>query len=167
MSAQWAPRPTRRWILLKADVSEGGGGWSDSQIIKALETSASMVSPRAQATVEEGFEAVLDRRQWAEPAVARIFDGEKEAKLIARACSCHRRGSRQFRRNAPGLDRRNGCCHQHGAPLWPLAARSTSPTRPSAPCASDGVSGWGASAKMHLQLIGAIAAMLLFSIGAI
>jgi hypothetical protein len=37
--------------------------------------------------VEEGFEAVLNRKQRATPAVARIFDGEKEAKLIALACS--------------------------------------------------------------------------------
>jgi Homeodomain-like domain len=37
--------------------------------------------------VEEGFEAVLSRKQRARPAVARIFDGEKEAKLIALACS--------------------------------------------------------------------------------
>ena len=34
-----------------------------------------------------GFEAVLSRKQRATPAVARIFDGEKEAKLIALACS--------------------------------------------------------------------------------
>src|SRR5258706_12457454 len=37
--------------------------------------------------VEEGFEAVLSRKQRAVPAVPRIFDGEKEAKLIALACS--------------------------------------------------------------------------------
>src|SRR6266576_2410860 len=37
--------------------------------------------------VEEGFEAVLSRKQRATPGVARIFDGEKEAKLIALACS--------------------------------------------------------------------------------
>ena len=37
--------------------------------------------------VEEGFEAVLSRKQRAMPAVARIFDGEREAKLIALACS--------------------------------------------------------------------------------
>jgi len=37
--------------------------------------------------VEEGFEAVLRRKQRATPAVARIFDGEREAKLIALACS--------------------------------------------------------------------------------
>ena len=37
--------------------------------------------------VEEGFEAVLSRKPRAMPAVTRIFDGEKEAKLIALACS--------------------------------------------------------------------------------
>src|SRR5262245_65923996 len=37
--------------------------------------------------VEEGVEAVLSRKQRATPAVCRIFDGEKEAKLIALACS--------------------------------------------------------------------------------
>ena len=37
--------------------------------------------------VEEGFEAVLSRKQRTTPAVPRIFDGEKEAKLIALACS--------------------------------------------------------------------------------
>ena len=37
--------------------------------------------------MEEGFEAVLSCKQRATPGVARIFDGEKEAKLIALACS--------------------------------------------------------------------------------
>ena len=74
-------------ILLKADVSEGGAGWSDSRIVGALDTSTSMVYRVRQQLVEEGLEAVLSRKQRATPAVARIFDGEKEAKLIALACS--------------------------------------------------------------------------------
>ena len=74
-------------ILLKADVSRQGEGWSDSQIIKALNTSVSMVYRVRQQLVEEGFEAVLSRKQRATPAVPRIFDGEKEAKLITLACS--------------------------------------------------------------------------------
>jgi len=37
--------------------------------------------------VENGIEAVLSRKQRATPAVPRIFDGEKEARLIALACS--------------------------------------------------------------------------------
>jgi transposase len=82
-----AQRMLKARILLKADVSEAGEGWSDSRIIKALDTSVSMVYRVRKQLAEEGFEAVLSRKQRATPAVARIFDGEKEAKLIALACS--------------------------------------------------------------------------------
>src|SRR6266403_5808655 len=82
-----AQRLLKARILLKADVSEAGEGWSDSRIIKALDTSVSMVYRVRKQLVDEGFEAVLSRKQRATPAVARIFDGEKEAKLIALACS--------------------------------------------------------------------------------
>ena len=37
--------------------------------------------------VEEGLEAVLSRKAPPRPSVPRIFDGEKEARLIALACS--------------------------------------------------------------------------------
>ena len=82
-----AQRMLKARILLKADVSEAGEGWSDSRIIKALDTSVSMVYRVRKQLAEEGFEAVLNRKQRATPAVARIFDGEKKAKLIALACS--------------------------------------------------------------------------------
>ena len=82
-----ARRLLKARILLKADISEAGEGWSDSRIIKALETSVSMVYRVRKQLVEEGFEAVLSRKQRATPAVPAIFDGEKEAKLIALACS--------------------------------------------------------------------------------
>ena len=82
-----AKRLLKARILLKADVSERGEGWSDSRIIDALDTSPSMVYRVRRQLVEEGFEAVLGRKQRATPAVAPIFDGEKEAKLIALACS--------------------------------------------------------------------------------
>jgi transposase len=82
-----AQRLLKARILLKTDVSDAGEGWSDSRIIKALETSASMVYRARKQLAEEGFEAVLSRKQRGTPAVARIFDGEKEAKLIALACS--------------------------------------------------------------------------------
>ena len=74
-------------ILLKADVGKGGEGWSDGRIIEALGTSASMLYRVRKQLVEEGFESVLSRKQRATPAVPRIFDGEREAKLIALACS--------------------------------------------------------------------------------
>ena len=74
-------------ILLKADVSEAGEGWSDSRILEALETSVSMVYRVRRQLVEEGLEAVLSRKAPARPSVPRIFDGEKEARLTALACS--------------------------------------------------------------------------------
>src|SRR5207302_2165772 len=87
-----ARRVLKARILLKADVSEAGKGWSDNRIIEALETSASMVYRVRKQLVEEGFEAVLSRKVRATPAIAKIFDGEKEAKLIALACSEAPRG---------------------------------------------------------------------------
>jgi transposase len=82
-----ARRLLKARILLKADVSEAGEGWSDSRIIEALDASASMVYRVRKQLVEEGLDAVLSRKQRATPAVSPIFDGEKEAKLIALACS--------------------------------------------------------------------------------
>jgi hypothetical protein len=82
-----AQRLVKARILLKADASDAGEGWSDSRIVRALETSPSMVYRVRKQLVEEGFEAVLSRKPRATPAVPRIFDGEKEAKLIALACS--------------------------------------------------------------------------------
>ena len=82
-----AQRLLKARILLKADVSDAGEGWSDSRIIKALDSSPSMVYRVRKQLVEEGFAAVLRRKQRATPAVPLIFDGEKEAKLIALACS--------------------------------------------------------------------------------
>lgn len=82
-----ARRLLKARILLKADVAEGRDGWSDSKIVEALETNALMVYRVRKQLVEEGFEAVLRRKPRARPAVPAIFDGEKEAKLIALACS--------------------------------------------------------------------------------
>ena len=49
-------------ILLKADASEAGEGWSDSQIAAALDTSIDTVARTRQQLVEEGFEDVLTRK---------------------------------------------------------------------------------------------------------
>ena len=82
-----AQRLLKARILLKADVSEAGKGWSDNRIIDALETSPSMVYRVRKQLVEEGVAAALRRKPRANPARPRIFDGETEAKLIALACS--------------------------------------------------------------------------------
>jgi hypothetical protein len=87
-----ARRLLKARILLKADASTAGEGWSDSRIIEALETSPSMVYRVRKQLVEEGLDAALSRKPRARPAVEPIFDGETEAKLIALACSAPPRG---------------------------------------------------------------------------
>jgi transcriptional regulator len=77
---------TKARILLKADVSEAGEGWSDSRIAEALDTSVANVERTRRQLVAEGFEAVLTRKHNPNSARARIFDGAAEAKLIALAC---------------------------------------------------------------------------------
>jgi transposase len=82
-----AQRLLKARILLKADASDAGEGWSDGEIIEALDTSVSMVYRVRKQLVEEGLDAVLGRKQRMAPPVAPIFDGETEARLIALACS--------------------------------------------------------------------------------
>jgi hypothetical protein len=77
---------TKARILLKADVSDAGEGWSDGKIAAALDTSIANVERTRRRLVEEGFEAVLSRKYNPNSAPRRIFDGVAEAKLIALAC---------------------------------------------------------------------------------
>ena len=79
-------------ILLKADASDGGEGWSDSQIAAALETSVDTVARTRQRLVEEGLAAALTRKHSPNSARRRIFDGAAEARLIALACSTPSKG---------------------------------------------------------------------------
>ncbi|HXP45883.1 MAG TPA: helix-turn-helix domain-containing protein [Terriglobales bacterium] len=74
-------------ILLKADASEAGEGWSDSRIAAALDSSVPTIARTRQQLVEEGFESVLTRKHSPASARPRIFDGAAEAKLIALVCS--------------------------------------------------------------------------------
>jgi len=77
---------TKARILLKADVSEAGEGWSDSQIAVALDVGIATVQRTRRQLVEEGFESVLTRKYNPNSARPRIFDGAAEAKLIALTC---------------------------------------------------------------------------------
>src|ERR1035437_7420593 len=84
-SAAWQQLKAR--ILLKADVSKGGSGWTDAQIAEALGTSTNTCEQVRRQYVEEGVEGVLSRKKRATPPVEPIFDGAKEARLIQLACS--------------------------------------------------------------------------------
>jgi hypothetical protein len=74
-------------ILLKANVSKGGSGWSDARISEALGTYTNMCEQVRRQYVEEGLEGVLSRKKRVTPPTPAIFDGEKEARLIQLACS--------------------------------------------------------------------------------
>ena len=57
---------TKARILLKADVSEAGEGWSDGKIADALDTSVANVERTRRQLVEEGFDADRGGRRLAE-----------------------------------------------------------------------------------------------------
>jgi transposase len=76
----------RAQILLKADVSEGGPGWTDARIAEAFDVGLSTVHRQRQRLVEEGLGAALARKP-SRQARPRKLDGEKEARLIAVACA--------------------------------------------------------------------------------
>src|SRR5258708_29591442 len=78
---------TKARILLKADVSEAGEGWSDSAISAALDTSINNIGRTRGRLVEEGMAAALTRKYNPNSARPRICDGAAEAKLIALTCS--------------------------------------------------------------------------------
>jgi transposase len=73
-------------ILLKADTSTTGSGWSDEQIAEALDVSVSSVARVRKRLVEEGLDAALNQRGSRQPR-PRLLDGEQEARLLALACS--------------------------------------------------------------------------------
>ncbi len=74
-------------ILLKADQAEGGPSWLDAQIVDALDTNLIMVMRTREKLVTEGLDAVLNRKKRETPPTPPIFDGERQAKLTALACS--------------------------------------------------------------------------------
>ena len=71
----------RAQILRQAD--EGGAHWSDQQIAEAYHCRIQTVEKIRRRFVEEGFQQVLDGKQRATPAVAKLLNGEQEARIIA------------------------------------------------------------------------------------
>jgi transposase len=73
-------------VLLKADVSAAGAGWTDQQIVEALGIGERTVQAIRQRCVEEGLDAALERKKQCRPSRQRILDGAKEARLVALCC---------------------------------------------------------------------------------
>jgi transposase len=73
-------------ILLKADINEQKGGWTDRQIGESLDIGHATIERVRQRFVEQGLESALNRQEQKNRR-PKIIDGEKEAYLIALACS--------------------------------------------------------------------------------
>jgi hypothetical protein len=77
---------TQARILLQAEQSPHGPAWPDAHICQALHVGRMTVERTRQAGVEVGLEAALNRQKRVRPG-HQTFAGEKEAPLIALACS--------------------------------------------------------------------------------
>jgi transposase len=73
-------------ILLKADASPAGPGWTDDQIQEAVDVSHSTIVRVRKTFVEAGVEAAIRPRK-PQAVRPRKVDGVLEARLIALACS--------------------------------------------------------------------------------
>ena len=74
-------------ILLKADTGEFGPAYTDKQIKEAVEVSISTIERTRKTFVLEGLKASLTPKKRSDTSRPQKFDGEKEAHLIALACS--------------------------------------------------------------------------------
>jgi hypothetical protein len=73
-------------ILLAVDESEDGAKAADAEASRMFGVSVRAIESLRERFVLEGFEAALERKKRERPSVERMFDGEREAKLIAIAC---------------------------------------------------------------------------------
>jgi Homeodomain-like domain len=73
-------------ILLAVDESEGGRKLKDAEASSALGVAVRSIESLRKRFVEEGLDAALERKKQVRPRVESMFDGEKEARLIALAC---------------------------------------------------------------------------------
>ena len=73
-------------VLLAVDEADGGRKLKDEEVGQTLGIAVRSIETLRRRFVEEGLEACLARKKQERPSIEPIFDGEKEAKLIAVAC---------------------------------------------------------------------------------
>jgi transposase len=73
-------------ILLAVDESEAGSKMTDVEAARAFNVGVRSIELLRKRLVEEGLDAALERKKQVRPSVEKMFDGEKEARLIAIAC---------------------------------------------------------------------------------
>ncbi len=81
-----ARRLTHARILLKADQSDAGPGWTDAMIAGALDVHPATVARVRQQYVSTGLDAALTPKP-PDRAYRRKLDGAQEARLVTLACS--------------------------------------------------------------------------------
>jgi transposase len=91
-----ARKLTRAHMLLQADQSKAGPGWTDEQIAEGLGVTTRSVERIRRRFVEEGLESALERKKQRQPSTPRLLDGAKEAKLTAICCSKAPDGRRRW-----------------------------------------------------------------------
>ena len=74
-------------VLLAVDESGAGPGLPDKQVAGVLDVAVRSIESLRRRWVEDGMDAALGRRKRERPSIEPMFDGHKEAKLIAVACS--------------------------------------------------------------------------------
>ena len=81
-----AKKITHARILLMSDQHHPEGRWTDADISRALQTHINTVARIRKRFVNHGQALALNRKPRPTPARTPVFDGEKEAQLIAICC---------------------------------------------------------------------------------
>jgi transposase len=81
-----AKKRTHAQVLLLADCSKHGSGWTDEAIAEACRVTVQTVENIRKRLVLEGLEMALNRKKQVRPSRQKILDGEKEAKVVATCC---------------------------------------------------------------------------------
>jgi transposase len=124
-----ARKLTHARILLKADESGGGPGWTDERIAGALDVGLSTVWRVRRRFVEEGTEAAIVPKP-STRVYARKLDGAREARLVKLACSKPPEGRKRWTL-ALLADRMVVLGHAEGGLSYETVRRVLKKTRPS------------------------------------
>lgn len=82
--------------LLLCDSGREGPAWTSARIAEALGITSRTIENTKRRLVEAGMQSALERKKREVPPVKSIFDGEKEARLLALACSSPPAGRRRW-----------------------------------------------------------------------
>jgi len=91
-----AAKLTHARVLLQADQSAAGSGWTNARISEGLGVTTRTVENIRRRFVEEGLESALLRKKPCRPPRERLLDGAGEAKLTAICCSKAPEGRRRW-----------------------------------------------------------------------